>query len=73
MTKRVRKIKLFSEFFEKDFSCVVAVSGTAKLIKIVGCDDYKFLTSNLATGRRSLFYFSGIGSKGTDLGYLRRE
>ena len=48
-------MKLFSECFAKEHSFAVAVSETETLVKVVGCKDYKFLASNIATGRQNLF------------------
>ena len=67
---RVRKLYLFSEFFAKEHNLAVAVSETAKLFKIVGWEDYKFLASNIATGRQNLFQLSVKRSRVTDLWIL---
>ena len=61
---------MFSEFFAKELSFAVAVSETETLFKVVGCKDYKFLASSIATGRQNLFQLSVIRSRVTDLWIL---
>ena len=39
----------------KEHSFAVAVSETAELFKIVGCEDNNCLASNIATRRQNLF------------------
>ena len=47
----------------KEHSCVLAVSGTAKLFKIGDCKNYKFLASNVITGRQNLLKLIGLRSE----------
>ena len=40
---------------------------TSTLFKIVGCEDYKILASNIASGRQNLIQLSLTKSRVTDL------
>ena len=46
------------------------MSETATFFKIVGCEEYKFLASNIATGRQNLFQLLVKRSRVTDLWIL---